>query len=92
MSHHPRDRAHRRVHRARVIHHRCRSISWLASYLSSNSEMVDPRAKAAARSAIAKTAVRCSCWMCGNPRRKTGETTLAEKRSAQTLKEALRAP
>lgn len=29
----------------------------------------------------------CSCWMCGNPRRHFGETTLQE-RKAQDLKDA----
>lgn len=28
---------------------------------------------------------KCSCWMCGNPRRHFGSKTLGEKRAAQDI-------
>ena len=31
---------------------------------------------------IAHSRQRCSCWMCGNPRRYLGEPTLQERRAA----------
>jgi hypothetical protein len=30
----------------------------------------------------------CSCWMCGNPRRYSGEVTLQERRAALTALDA----
>ncbi|MHB8535667.1 MAG: hypothetical protein ACYDBW_09505 [Sulfuricaulis sp.] len=36
---------------------------------------------------FARAMPSCSCWMCGNPRRFFGETTMQEKRFA--LKDAL---
>lgn len=30
---------------------------------------------------LAHTRTPCSCWMCGNPRRHTGERTLQERRA-----------
>lgn len=32
---------------------------------------------------IARSRKTCSCWMCGNPRRRRGERTLQERRAAQ---------
>lgn len=32
---------------------------------------------------LLNTATRCSCWMCGNPRRYGGERTLQERRQGQ---------
>jgi hypothetical protein len=32
---------------------------------------------------VARTRQACSCWMCGNPRRFTGELTLQERREGQ---------
>ena len=31
----------------------------------------------------ARTATLCSCWLCGNPRRHFGESTLQERRASQ---------
>jgi hypothetical protein len=38
---------------------------------------------------VAKTPKPCSCWMCGNPRRYSGEPTLQERKSAAALRLAL---
>lgn len=35
------------------------------------------------RGIAAHSPKRCSCWMCGNPRKYSGERTIQEKRQAQ---------
>lgn len=39
------------------------------------------RSDARAAGRLAHTRQLCSCWMCGNPRRYLGETTLQERRA-----------
>ena len=39
------------------------------------------RSDARATGKLAQTRQLCSCWMCGNPRRYFGETTLQERRA-----------
>lgn len=90
MSKHPSTRAHRRAHKSRVIRNRRKSISWLADYLASKDPNITDHKKQVALGAISKTATSCSCWMCGNPRRKFGYKTLAEMCADDSKKRELK--
>lgn len=79
MAKHPKNRAHRRFHRLRVIDLRCKRIFSLSQAQKniqhgqgdgwqSYDDLILWFAKARGRAA--KTPKTCSCAMCGNPRRK----------------------
>jgi hypothetical protein len=65
-------------------HQRFRARRRALRYLRWSSEPPWITARAVARWAVDR--VPCSCWMCGNPRRYTGEVTRQELRAAYCAK------
>lgn len=79
-------RALRRHHRARLF--KVRSTYNVTRFWHDDvSDLV--RHQAIARAVT--TPAACSCWMCGNPRRRQGELTLAERRVAAAQNDGVRA-
>lgn len=74
--------AFRRHQRQRA---RGRARRYLRRLWSSDPQWVT--AEAVARRAVDR--VPCSCWMCGNPRRFTGEVTRQELRAASRSEDAV---
>jgi hypothetical protein len=68
-----RDRSARRHHAAR---RKARVERVLAHLLAGRQGRLRSRVKGV----LADTPARCSCWMCANPRRIFGETTVQERR------------
>lgn len=76
---HPRNRAHRRHHRERLIFKRVKQRpSW---FLNLDHHAQPDRFHAKQRGRLASTPTPCSCWMCGNPRRHLNQRTLAEHKA-----------
>lgn len=64
-------RAIRRHHRNRLYHHR--RFYWRRDLAASDKDKKY-------RGMVVDTPTRCSCWMCGNPRRYFLEKTMQERR------------
>lgn len=73
-----RKRAIRRHHRARLKKYRARHYGGPS----------DRQGRELARwyGGVVTTATRCSCWMCGNPRRYHNELTIQERRMLAGLR------
>lgn len=80
-------RAQRRANRERVIDWRTKNIPWIRAAVVGASAFEDVRDRKKCQGKASKTAVPCSCWMCGNPRKHQGERTLQEKKGALAGKE-----
>lgn len=63
----------KRHHRARLMKNRRISWGW------------DDLTGTARHSKVVNTRTPCSCWMCGNPRKYSGEKTIQELRAAQDV-------
>jgi hypothetical protein len=77
-------RALRRHHRQRMIRHALRSYAIGYCFLGDDDEKREFREERARR--LHDYLTKCSCWMCGNPRKFFKEVTVQEKRLAEAAR------
>jgi hypothetical protein len=75
----PTKRALRRHHRARMLQRALRSLVLSGTY--------DEQERRSRALGWYNNLKKCSCWMCGNPRKYEGKVTLQERRLAEAARD-----